>query len=134
VAAPWLSLGAAACGCVALALVDPTERQVTPACPFRAMTGWWCPFCGGTRAVSQLVRGELASAVRFNALLFVSLPLLALAWWVWAMPGRWSAADHVARVVGSSRTFWWSAAAFAVVFVVVRNVAPFDAWLRYPGS
>jgi hypothetical protein len=35
-------------------------------CSFRAQTGRPCPGCGGTRAFSCAVRGEVATAFRFN--------------------------------------------------------------------
>lgn len=131
---PWVSLGVAASGCVALALVDPLEHQVTPTCPFRALTGWWCPFCGGTRAVAKLVRGDVVSALRYNALFLIAIPLVVVGWWAWALPGRWSVADSVAARAGSSRAFWTTVMAVGAAFIVVRNVAPLDAWLRYPGA
>jgi hypothetical protein len=31
-------------------------------CPFLALTGWSCPFCGGTRMGSALLHGELSAA------------------------------------------------------------------------
>ncbi len=40
--------------------------------------GIYCPFCGGTRALSSLLRLDFASAVRFHAALVLALPLLVL--------------------------------------------------------
>ena len=45
-----------------------------------------CPFCGSTRAASDLARGDLIGALDHNALfVLVMLPLAVLAWWVWAV-------------------------------------------------
>jgi len=46
-------------------------------CPIHAITGFWCPGCGSTRALDSLIRADFQSAFRNNALLLAS-PLLAL--------------------------------------------------------
>ena len=46
-------------------------------CPFRLLTGWQCPFCGGTRMGSALLHGDLSAAFAANP--FVLLGVLATA-------------------------------------------------------
>lgn len=47
-------------------------------CPFRLITGWDCPFCGGSRALGDLLRGDLPAAFGHNAYaLVVLLPVAA---------------------------------------------------------
>ena len=41
---------------------------VAPPCPFYAMTGHPCPFCGGTRSFAYMWKGDLADAVRLYPL------------------------------------------------------------------
>lgn len=36
-------------------------------CPFYAATGYYCCGCGGTRAFSALLRGNIISALEYNA-------------------------------------------------------------------
>ena len=45
--------------------------RLWPPCPFRTLTGWPCPTCGGTRCALALARLDLAGAFAFNPLLFV---------------------------------------------------------------
>jgi Protein of unknown function (DUF2752) len=59
-------------------------------CGMYWLTGWPCPLCGLTRAMSQLFHGELRSALELNALSpLVAIVLLALVWrptlpaWLW---------------------------------------------------
>ena len=129
--APWKLAGAAACGCVALAIVDPTRHLVTPPCPLRVLTGWWCPLCGGTRAVSRLLRGDVVGAFHFNALFVATLPLMLLVWASFAFPGR---LPRVSGLLANTQRATVAVFALLVVFMVVRNTPlGFDVF-RYPGA
>ena len=49
-------------------------------CPFRALTGFPCPTCGGTRALAALARGNLPESLAMNPLLsLAALAVLAAA-------------------------------------------------------
>lgn len=97
-------------------------------CPFRELTGWDCPFCGGTRLGSALLHGDIAAAFAYNPLVFVSLVagvLVGALWIVEALdgprvrpPASW---QNAARRIGP--TWWWIIAGIvAAVYVVLRNV------------
>jgi len=62
-------------------------RQPWPApfgaCLFKALTGWPCLTCGGTRALRALLAGEAGMAVRSNPL----VALTAMGWAVYACYG-----------------------------------------------
>ena len=65
-----------------------------PACPFLAITGHPCPFCGGTRSFSALWRGDLGAALHLyplGPLLFVSCFAVA-AYGLFALASRRSVA------------------------------------------
>lgn len=63
-----------------IALVDPHHvGSLYPQCPFKTLTGWDCPFCGGLRMTHDLLHGDLAASVNDNIFLLIGLPLLA-AW------------------------------------------------------
>jgi hypothetical protein len=59
----------------------PTEHTFYPRCLFHALTGWQCPGCGGTRALYHLLHLHVSEAIRYNALVTVSAPVV-LAWFV----------------------------------------------------
>ena len=44
-------------------------------CPFHAVTGWYCPGCGGTRALGALLHGDLAGALRDNLFALTLFPI-----------------------------------------------------------
>lgn len=90
-----------------------------------ARLGVLCPFCGGTRMVASMLRGDLAAALHWNPMLFfggILLALVCLAWVVeWAggpalrWPARWGRLTE--------KRLYVVAAVVAGVFMVVRNVA-----------
>ena len=82
-----LAFGAAAVGaCVFVAMNDPTQQRLY-VCPFREMTGLPCPGCGTTRAAFHVMRGDLGSALEFNAVAVVFLfPLMIGFYLAWALP------------------------------------------------
>ena len=58
--------------------VDPHDtRSVYPLCPFKMITGWNCPFCGGLRMAHDLLHGDLAATINDNVFLVLGIPLLA---------------------------------------------------------
>lgn len=65
----------------ALAAAPPLGDGTT-ICPIASFTGTACPGCGMTRAASQLLHGDLASAVTYHPLL-PAVVLVAAGGWVW---------------------------------------------------
>lgn len=115
----YTGLGAAALGAAALTylgLVDPHRPgTVFPFCPFKLITGWNCPACGGLRMTHDVLHGDLSAAVVDNAFALVGLPLLAL-WWLWrAGRGRPAFTPRSLALIGVA----------AVVWTVVRNLPGF---------
>ena len=63
--------------------VDPHNmHSAYPQCPFKWLTGWNCPFCGGLRMTNDLLHGDLVASINDNLFALVGIPLLA-AWMVW---------------------------------------------------
>lgn len=58
--------------------VDPHRtNSVYPLCPFKWLTGWDCPFCGGLRMTHDLLHGHLLAAVYDNVFVLIAVPMLA---------------------------------------------------------
>ena len=63
--------------------IDPERVSIFPPCPLHRYTGLWCPGCGTTRALHQLLHGNVAAAFWFNPLAISLLPVigyLSLRW------------------------------------------------------
>jgi hypothetical protein len=103
---------------------NPAQYRLYPFCFFHELTGLNCPGCGGTRALHQLLHGNVAAAFRLNALVVVSLPFFA---WLGI---RFSAGTIRQQPMGKrvSSKWFWALLALAVVFAVLRNLPAF-AWL-----
>lgn len=110
---------ALAAGTVYTAVRDPHQPGFFPSCIFYEASGFYCPGCGGLRAVHDLTNGDLVGALHMNPVVVLGvLPALtfALAWWIAAV-----ASDKVPR----PRIPTWLAItipAFLGVFWVVRNL------------
>ena len=60
-----------------IGLVDPhSTNSVYPLCPFKMLTGWNCPFCGGLRMTHDLLHGDLAAGINDNVFLLFGIPVL----------------------------------------------------------
>lgn len=66
-----VSVVVAAVGAWVLYTFPPTAYGFYPRCPFRMLTGLQCPGCGTTRALHQLLHGNVGAAFRLNPMLFV---------------------------------------------------------------
>ncbi len=63
-------------------LVDPhNPHSLYPLCPFKFLTGWNCPLCGGLRMTHDLVHGDLLASINDNVFALVGIPLL-IGWFV----------------------------------------------------
>ena len=71
-------------GGLALSAVYATTGIGLP-CPFRALTGWSCPFCGGTRMGAALLHGDLVSAYAANPLALAAVAVLAVLAGCWTI-------------------------------------------------
>ena len=105
----YLTLGGGALFVGALTYIGVADPHrpgfLAPLCPFKALTGWDCPACGGLRMTHDLLHGDFAAAVADNVFLLVGIPVLAL--WVLAV---------TAIVVVAVATITWT---------VVRNLPGF---------
>ena len=97
-------------------------------CPFRAVTGWDCPLCGGTRMGGALLRGDLGAAFAYNPVALVGLGVLALigAAWLTELAGgpRIRGPRSLRRRLAAVRPNQWLVVGVvaAVAYTVLRNV------------
>ena len=115
----YTGLAAGALGLGALAYVglgNPHQPgSLFPPCPFKLLTGWNCPGCGGLRMTHALLHGDVSAAVVDNVYLLIGLPLLAV-WSFWrARRGRPVLSPVLLVMLIATATAW----------TVVRNLPGF---------
>ncbi|TCZ73316.1 DUF2752 domain-containing protein [Flaviaesturariibacter aridisoli] len=111
----YLMIGAALVAASVIYYRFPADRYAYPGCWFRALTGLYCPACGGQRSFSALLHGHLNKAFRYNAL-FVALLPVALMYCAWRFlsPKRLS--------LSSQTRIALSVCAVVLLFGILRNV------------
>ena len=122
---PALVIGGLAAASLALHLRDPHDSGTWGYCPSAAM-GFWCPGCGGLRAVNDLTNGDVAAAASSNLLFLAVLPVVVF------LLGRWFVDRWVGREREPNARLITIATVvlcvLGVVFAVVRNL-PAGSWL-----
>ena len=102
-----------------LFLLDPAHGGLYPPCPFRALTGLYCPGCGTLRALHQFLHGQILAAFALNPLAVMALPFLAYAFF-----------DHGLAVAAGRRLprvfvpapLIWAMLVVIICFGVLRNI------------
>ena len=110
----WLPVLLAGVGGVVY-LFDPRSAAIYPSCPFRALTGFYCPGCGAGQALYLLLHGEVVGAFVYNPLAVVAAfvgGVLGVAWLV-AGEERWQ------RVLGQRPRLVSMLAALVPVVIVI---------------
>ena len=87
-------------------------------CPFLAVTGHYCPGCGGTRAILALLHGDVAAAWHNNALALTVFPAV--------VAFAWLAPERLQRAVATRQPVVIAlAVTLTLAFTIARNtVAP----------
>lgn len=87
----------------------PGQHTFYPRCVFKAATGWDCPGCGSTRAVHQLLHGNVAAAFRLNPFLFLlgAVALCAVPSLVRGQSPRFVAQPWFGWATVFTVTAWW---------------------------
>ena len=115
--APLVLAGAVIAGFAMLRIRDPHVAGYI-ACPFHAVTGLWCPLCGGLRAAADLTHGDVLASLSSNVLVAPAVVVAVLAWFAWV----------AGRPVRPGRGAAWAIALGALAFAIARNT-DWGAWL-----
>ncbi len=98
--------------------LDPSSSTLFPRCTFLSLTGYKCPGCGSQRAVHALLHGDLAAAFRYNALLLIAIPWIALC--LFAESRRTRTPRLYARL--NAPLLIWLFLAMVLIWWLLRNI------------
>ena len=127
-ARPLATIGTLGALTVALHLRDPHAAGSWGICP-SALLGFWCPGCGGLRAVNDLTHLRVADALSSNLLFLVVLPIIVFLLARWALD-RWRGTQRPTLSRQRTLLLGWIVLPLVVLFMVLRNmpIAP-GIWL-----
>ncbi|TQF74999.1 DUF2752 domain-containing protein [Rhodococcus spelaei] len=117
----WGPAGVAATGIAAAAVLnlrDPHRLGAYGFCPFHAVTGLWCPGCGGLRALNDLTHGDVFASLSSNLFVAPLVVVLAVAWVAWVLR-RWRGVDD--RMIVLSRAATVAVLVALALFTIARN-------------
>ena len=124
--APALTIGGLGAATLALHFRDPHVEGSWGLCPSAAL-GFWCPGCGGLRAVNDLTNAQIADAASSNLLFVLALPLIIFGLGRWVLD-QWRGTTRPRLDPRFARFLATGAIATLTVFMVLRNLPPFG-WL-----
>ena len=122
---PLLAAGALAAATLALHVRDPHVSHSWGVCPLYALTGIYCPGCGGLRGVNDLTDGHVAQAASGNLLLVLAIPFAAVFFARWTY-GAWTGRE-VRAVPAVPKAVTTGLIVLVVAFTLARNLP--GSWL-----
>lgn len=102
--------------CVVYFICDPVVCHF-PKCPFLQITGMKCPGCGSQRALHSLLHLNFLQAIRYNAFLVVSIPIVAILIYSETIRTKSNLYVKIQNVY-----FIWTYFFLIVVWWIIRNV------------
>jgi hypothetical protein len=121
--------GIFAIGLLVIFWFDPAESKVFPPCPFKALTGLYCPGCGSLRAVHQVLHGHFLAAFRLNPLMIIFSFIIISIFILLRLKGKNS--ERLRRVL-SAASIGWIALAVIVIYWFCRNIPFYPFTLLAP--
>ena len=122
--APIVSAAVTVAATALVAVHSPYASGSYGYCPLHALTGLWCPMCGGLRATHDLAHGDVAAAWGMNPLWVVLVPFVVGGWALWLVRS-WQGRP-MPTVPRAAR---WAVLGVVLAFGVLRNVPALVPWL-----
>lgn len=124
--APLVTVGGLAASTAALHFRDPHVDGSWGFCPTSLM-GFYCPGCGGLRAVNDVTNGDLVAAASSNLAFVVIAPFVVVALLVW-LSDSWRGVRRRIPWERIPRSAYAVPLAAIIAFTILRNLA-IGSWL-----
>lgn len=109
---------------------NPVQVPFFPQCTFYELTGLYCPGCGATRAMHQLLHGHIFAALHYNPLFVIMSPFIA-----WAVVKDLFQVPRSKKKNKITNPVWiWTLFAVIITFWVLRNIPIHPFNLMAPGE
>ena len=105
-------------------LIEPKDGNL-PKCIFHELTGFYCPGCGGQRSLHALLHGHIFTAINYNLLFILLLPLIGYFILVFILGKKYTSSSFIYKPV-----FSLTIAIVVISFWILRNIPVFPfSWL-----
>ena len=122
---PLLGVATVTAASIALHVRDPHVSHSWGVCPLYALTGLYCPGCGGLRGVNDLTDGHVGQAASSNLLLVLAIPVALVFFARWSY-GAWTGRD-VRPIPVLPKWVTTGVLVLVVAFTLARNLP--GSWL-----
>ncbi|MBR6985424.1 MAG: DUF2752 domain-containing protein [Ruminococcus sp.] len=89
-------------------------------CEIRTFTGIYCPGCGGTHCITALSKGDILSALHYNAALCLGIVIFLL-WWIENVAAFFG---KKIKLIPDNRIFPYAVTGIIIAYLVLRNIIP----------
>lgn len=90
-----------------------------PSCVFHSMTGLYCPGCGGTRAVLELMKGHLLQSLWYHPIVLYVVILYIR--YLLEHIFRWLSSGKYPIICGYRSWYGYGAAVIIIINLVIKN-------------
>ena len=94
--------------------------QTFPKCPFRELTGLYCPGCGNTRSIIHLLDGDILMSLRYNIVPIILILIFAILYIEWTL----IAFSKHKVVLPRNTSFWIIFVSIIMAYLLLRNFIP----------
>lgn len=117
----WCILGALMLLGAFLRVTGWSLLQLLRPCALHALTGLYCPGCGGTRAVRALLAGDFGASFAYHP--FVLFAAVLGGWFMVSQTIERISRGHIRIAMHMREIYLWAALGIVIVNCLIKNIA-----------
>lgn len=118
--AGWILMALFAMGAAVIHINGKTILNYVPPCMFHRVTGYYCPGCGGTRAVFTFFRGDIVRAFKFHP--FVPYTFILGGWFMLSQTIQRLSGDRIKIGMNFRIVYLWIALGIIALNWIIKNM------------
>lgn len=118
--AGWILMAFFAMGAAVIHIKGKTILNYVPPCMFHRVTGYYCPGCGGTRAVFTFFRGDIVRAFKFHP--FVPYTFIIGGWFMLSQTIQRLSGDRIKIGMNFRIVYLWIALGIIALNWIIKNM------------
>ncbi len=118
--AGWILMALFAIGTAVIHIKGKTILNYVPPCMFHRVTGYYCPGCGGTRAVFTFFRGDIVRAFKFHP--FVPYAFILGGWFMLSQTIQRLSGNRIKIGMNFRIVYLWTALGIIALNWIIKNM------------